>query len=88
MKKFLKNLLMILPFVLAPIFAVNIISCNDLFKSSTKDSIATSNSNGLQEVIVIPNGVLVTGTIPSASTGTTIPKITSSQPSVSFNPGV
>jgi hypothetical protein len=88
MKKILKNLLMILPFILAPIFAVNIISCDDLFKSKTQDSIATSNSNGLQEVIVIPNGTLVTGTLPTASTGTTIPKITSSQPSVSFNPGV
>ena len=77
---------MILPFILAPIFAVNIISCDELFKT-TKDSIVTSDSNGLQDVIVITNGTLVGGTLPTASTGTSIPKITSNQPSVSFNPG-
>jgi len=55
--------------------------------STTVDSIKTTNSNGLQAILTIPNGSLATGTLPAASTGTSIPVISNFQPSASTSSG-
>jgi hypothetical protein len=57
------------------------------FGDSTVDSIQTTNYNGLQSILTIPNGSLITGTLPVTSTGSNIPVISFYQTSASTGSG-
>lgn len=52
------------------------------------DSISPDDPNAIQTVLTIPNGTLVGGTPPAASSNSDAPSITSHQTSVEFNPGM
>ena len=84
--KLIGNIFLGLSILLIISLAVLPTSCIE-FGDPTVDSIQTTNSNGLQSVLTIPNGSLTTGSLPAASTGSSIPTINFYQTSASTSSG-
>jgi hypothetical protein len=82
--KLLGNILLGLSILLIIPLATIPSSC---IKDTSLDSILTTNTNGLQLVLTIPNGSLTTGTLPVTSTGSNIPTISFYQTSASTGSG-
>jgi hypothetical protein len=86
--KLLTNILVSFSLLLIiPLAMFSTTSCDLFSHDNGPDSIFTEDANGLQEVITIPNGSLVSGTLPASSTSSSSPNVSSYQSSASISAG-